>query len=373
MNFKKENEGIFLQRLHFDEPVLDYADNAAQMIKGKKHIILFGAGLTGVAVCRYLRKKGVEPACFCDNNPAKHLRKVEGLTTYRFEEIRDKWEEYVIVISCDAFMEITNQLVKGGVDRENVIWFEPDWLNRPSGQGEFIKEHLIEFEESFRYLEDQRSRDVFLGLLNYKITHNLHYIKGLADEIPYFDKEIVHLSEDEVFVDCGAFIGDTLIDFMRESKGKYKNVICIEPNFENVELLNRAIREQSLKNIEVCSVGLSEKKQQLCFTGTSEGGRIAKSGENIIDCDTIDNLCYEKYRHISFIKMDIEGSEYYALKGAKRVIERDHPTLAVCVYHKQDDFYVLPKLIKELYDGYRLYFRQYELSGEETVCYAVKG
>lgn len=89
-------------------------------------------------------------------------------------------------------------------------------------------------------------------------------------------------------------------------------------------------------------------------------------------CDSIDHICDKNgYKRLDFIKMDIEGSEYDALLGAKNVIRKWHPILAICVYHKEDDFYKIPNLIKDIYQGYKIYFRQYELSDEETVCYAI--
>ena len=179
------------------------------------------------------------------------------------------------------------------------------------------------------------------------------------------------MHENEVFFDCGAFIGDTLNDFIRITEGKYKRVICFEPNIDNVTLLKKTISEKSYENVDVFPCGLSDKKQTLHFSGSSENGRIKKYGEITIECDTIDNLCYDSVDKVTFIKMDIEGSEFYALKGAERIIKRDHPKLAICVYHRMDDFYTLTKCIKAIYSGYKLYFRQYELSGEETVCFAL--
>ena len=175
-----------------------------------------------------------------------------------------------------------------------------------------------------------------------------------------------------MFVDGGSFIGDTVQEFIKQSGGQYGKIICMEPNNENVKSIREMIEKYYISNVDVFPFGLSDKKVTLSFDSSSAmGGRILEDGENQVECDSIDNLCYDKYPRIDFIKMDIEGSEYWALKGARKVIERDHPKLAICVYHKKDDFYVLTRLIKDLYSGYKLYFRQYELSAEETVCYAI--
>ena len=74
---------------------------------------------------------------------------------------------------------------------------------------------------------------------------------------------------------------------------------------------------------------------------------------------------------VTMIKMDIEGSELEALKGAKQTIQRDKPKLAICIYHKPEDIIEIPCYIKELVPRYRLYLRHYGNGDTETVLYAL--
>ena len=189
----------------------------------------------------------------------------------------------------------------------------------------------------------------------------------------YFDKELVSLRDDAVFVDVGAYTGDTLNEFIDVYNKNYSRIICIEPNLNNVKALEGMIKEKGLENVDIYRIGASDKKQTLLFDVTSGiASRASKTGTEKVECNTLDSICMqEKYKHIDMIKMDIEGAEFGALNGAKKTIEKYHPILAICVYHKEDDFYKLTQCIKALYSGYRLYFRQYELSAEETVCYAI--
>ncbi len=120
-------------------------------------------------------------------------------------------------------------------------------------------------------------------------------------------------------------------------------------------------------------MGASNDVKTLYFDSKNGmSARPSEIGDIKVNCDSIDHICDKNaYERIDFIKMDIEGSEYDALNGAENVIKKWHPLLAICVYHKEDDFYKIPNLILKLYSGYRIYFRQYELSDEETVCYAI--
>jgi hypothetical protein len=84
---------------------------------------------------------------------------------------------------------------------------------------------------------------------------------------------------------------------------------------------------------------------------------------------TLDELLYDYTP--TYIKMDIEGGELEALKGARNIIKSAMPILAICVYHKQSDFWEIPLLIRSITEGYRFFLRAYSWSGFEVVCYAV--
>ena len=83
----------------------------------------------------------------------------------------------------------------------------------------------------------------------------------------------------------------------------------------------------------------------------------------------IDDVLYKE--KVSFIKMDIEGSELAALKGCKKIITRNNPKLAICVYHKSEDLIEIPKFILSINPNYKLFLRNYAPSATETVLYAI--
>ena len=187
----EEKVNDFKSKLFFGRPVRDYAGETAEKLMGKDDIVLFGAGITGTKVKKYLDSYGIRVRYFIDNNPNKQGKDIDGVEILPEKKLLELCPDAVILISCDAFMEITRQLVGDGFKRKNILYFEPDWLNSPRGQGGYISAHLKDFAEVFYELADEKSREVYLALLNYKITHELSFLEGKADSVPYFDKELI--------------------------------------------------------------------------------------------------------------------------------------------------------------------------------------
>ncbi len=348
----------------------EYAEEALKVLSDKKNIVLFGAAEYGKIICNYLLNNSIQPMCYSDNSTEKIGGTWNGLGIISPDRIQ---KDYFVVITCNAFREITNQLKEYGLEEDHIFFFDVKWLTHPNGKGKFILEHLEDFENVYHYLADEKSKQVFLNLLNYKLTYKTEYVRVVADEGQYFDPELVVLKNGMVFIDAGSYTGDTLKEIAKHTGGGYKKIVCMEPINANIKILHHVINENGYHDVDVYEIGASDREKIVYFDSKNGmSARPSENGDNRVMCDSIDHICEKKtYEQIDFIKMDIEGCEYDALIGAENVIKKWHPLLAICVYHKEDDFYVIPNLIKKFYPEYKIYFRQYELSDEETVCYAI--
>ena len=127
-------------------------------------------------------------------------------------------------------------------------------------------------------------------------------------------------------------------------------------------------------NIEIINKGAWHQKETLYIQEDSNHGAssISHHGENTIEVERIDK-CIPRGVRVTHIKMDIEGAELNALKGADSIIKKDSPQLAICVYHKIDDFLQISDYLLSIVPEYKLYLRHHNISGTETVLYAIKG
>lgn len=153
----------------------------------------------------------------------------------------------------------------------------------------------------------------------------------------------------------------------------FKKVYAFEPEVSNYELCVRN-RENILENndkIEIINKGLWSREAKLGLAGGETKSFISEHGEKRIDVTSIDSCLNGKDEKVPFIKLDIEGAELEALKGARETIIRDKPDLAICIYHKDEDIVEIPKYILKLNPDYELYIRHYSWAAWETVLYAV--
>jgi FkbM family methyltransferase len=183
---------------------------------------------------------------------------------------------------------------------------------------------------------------------------------------------------DGIVIDCGACWGDTSIYFA-DRVGPKGKVYALEFVKDNLDVLNqnRNVSGYMADRIEVVEKAASHTSGQT-YPYTSRGPSTSikkeiKSGQEQRTAltITIDDLVISKgMPRVDFIKMDIEGSELDALKGARKTIEQYKPRLAISLYHKQNDFFEIPEYLHEVNPDYEFYIDHFSIHQEETVLFA---
>lgn len=218
-------------------------------------------------------------------------------------------------------------------------------------------------------LFDEKSRIVLQGMINFRITHNFDDFPPVSEDDQYFPKEIVEIKKDEVFVDCGAYMGDTERVFYHLSKKIYNKIVCFEPESDNFSALKK--HASNHKNVVLIKKGVWNITTSLHFAGESASGKIEENVTNgiVISVVALDDVV--ECKDATFIKMDIEGAEYNALLGMRNIIKNNRPKLAICIYHSDEDMLRLIELVHSFDSNYKLYVRQHCRDYTETVLYAI--
>ena len=234
----------------------------------------------------------------------------------------------------------------------------------------FFEEHKKEVDDIKNLLEDMRSVSAYEKAIKYRITHDTNYAGDYSIKDQYFPKDIIHLSSEEVFVDCGAFDGDTLAAFRKYSGNKFKQVICFEPDTQNFKGLLRSIGDDN--RIIPIKKGVWNENTIISFS--ENGGtdsKVLKYNDSSQTVEVIKLDDCDACKAATFIKMDIEGAEMNALLGAEMLIRKNRPKLAICIYHSDEDYVRLIKWIDDLNLDYKFYVRNHSFDITETVLYAI--
>lgn len=241
---------------------------------------------------------------------------------------------------------------------------------------DFFVEHSEEVEKVYDLLKDEFSKKLYLNLINYRISRNPKYLKGMTEETPQYYPDEPNLRAtmpegfgNHVFMDLGAYDGDSVRGFIEYVGGKYDGIIAVEASEKNYKFLLESCRD--LRNIECINIGIADEKKMMRFSVSDAKNSFASpDGECMLDVDSVDNIL--KDRKVSFIKMDIEGAEYDAIWGACKTIKKWTPILAISVYHLTEDLFRIAFEVEKITPGtYEYYLRHYSPTMIETVLYAV--
>lgn len=350
-------------------------------------VALYGAGSSGIALLLALRRAGIFPLCFADGAPGKWGAEVMGLEVVPPEELARRFGANILVVVCintdgqtycRSFDEALRQGGHSGVYERlrgcgcmNVVdyialrrcfaLFRGDNTgNLPSCPDvDCLVEHRENIERVYERLGDGQSREIYANILTFRLFGEGPEIQTLSQEEKYFPRELFALSEEEHFVDCGAYDGQTLRDLLARTGGRIGAWYALEPDASNYERLERfaaqlpeGLREKI--TLSPCAAWSGERDIPLCALH-GPGSFAAPYGGTRVRATTIDKLL--DGRRATAVKMNIEGSELAALRGAKETIRRWRPRLMIAGYHKTWDFWEAPELMLEA--GYSVYLRSY--------------
>ncbi len=342
----------------------------------KAPIAIYGAGFAGVVTFRCFKSCGITPVCFIDKN--KYGTQLEGICVIKPEQLCEFASGATVVVSMytmgELFAEIKQMLYQLGV-KEVVHLFELRQMqdlmkNQPFPlyiDEKFISDNQNSYTKFRELLEDEKSKSTLDDILEFISLNPNKEICSLPIKEQYLPyKDVYSQIDDEIFVDCGAFIGEVFESFYHINNGKYSAYIAFEPE---VISYNKLVENTKGYNIQTHNLGLSDRPERLSFENIANAnGIISDKKLPKTECRPLDDILTDC--HPTFIKIDVEGYEAKVLSGAKCLIKEDMPIIAIAVYHKKQDLWQLPFWINDNFSGYKFYLRSY-MNYMETICYAV--
>ncbi|MBQ9479080.1 MAG: FkbM family methyltransferase [Selenomonadaceae bacterium] len=241
------------------------------------------------------------------------------------------------------------------------------------------------YKAAYELFDEELSREIFTEVLNVRFK-----LKAPSALYPYFDPnqyftlpEMNIIENDSVFVDCGAFVGDSVEKFINASQSIFGKIYAFEPSKaqQKAFLARRArlLAEWALTDsqIQLIRAGVGSKRARAEMTAgimsdniigqTFDKATFGSNSDNAIDIVPLDEVLTDE--NVRLIKSDVEGFEMEMLRGAEQIIRTKKPLLALSIYHKLSDYYEMPLFIKSLVPEYKLRLRHHSKEFTETVLY----
>lgn len=286
-------------------------------------------------------------------------------------------KDTVFVICCQYGEEVKRQL-------EDLGFYHIFWINdiiidtyQVLHDSTRCEDYINNIGDLFELCEDEKSRFILSKVLELRVTA-LNQTDGyneIYSPYQYFEPDIVQLSNNEVFIDCGAYDGDTVDEFIKTTSATFNKIYAFEmdeSNYQNMLHRFQNYPDEVRDRIIGINKGVSSKREKIKYCSSDTSSRIDSiNGEKIAIVDKIDDMV-DYSEEVSFICMDIEGAEIEALKGARKTILKHKPKLAISIYHNINHIWEIPKLIQNMLPEYKFYIRHHNLMGGDTVLYAIK-
>jgi len=303
----------------------------AEKLQKGSHCLIYGAGVAGHYLAGRFKQFGVNVDCFIDQDESKGpVDKDTGIKVISEKELAE------------------NKALYG--DKTVIISYPV----KPVADG--VRKRLIDE----------------IGIDEKNIRFGIFDLRNNQGQ--YFD--YFEARENEVFVDCGCFDGATCFNFAGWCGAKgFDHIYSFEADPKNYAKSKEILAP--LGKCELFPYGTADVHKKVyfaadafetsCIISREEAEKRNFEGVEEIETVALDDVLEGK--RITFIKMDIEGAEYEALLGAKKLIMENRPRMAISVYHKFEDFVTIANLVLEMHPDYRITYRHYGFDDLETVMY----
>lgn len=341
-----------------------------RLMETEKPIVMYGMGDGAEKILSVMEKKGIRPAEFMASDEFVRGHSFHGYRVKKLSEIEEQYDDFLLVICFgSAIPEVMERVTVLSEKYETVV---PDVPVAGEGlfDGAFLTAHEGELQEVRSLFADERSLEVFGALLRYRYTGDLSVLRAAESEKSEA-LSLLHIGTNEIYMDLGAYDGDTVEEFLRLTGKRFEKIYAVEPDRRNYMKMRRRLYSLGSGVFTHLNAAVTEEDGSVTFARRSGRGssvmveNTADGGNGFprnIRMETVDGRSVDsilKGNRATLIKYDVEGSEEAALRGSAETIRKYKPRLIVSLYHRTEDYITLPLLIRELNPAYKLYLRHH--------------
>lgn len=329
-------------------------------------VAVYGTGNGADRVFDEFERLGIKVSAVIASDGFVRSRTFHGFTVKSVSQLENEIGDFAVALCFASPLPEVIDSIKKLNDRHRVIMPSVPVFGDNIFNKEFLKNNLPAVEKAYSLLCDEQSKKVFESIIRFQITGELNCC--FECETPKSEAyELLDLGESESFLDLGAYRGDTVEEFLENTKS-FEKIVAVEPDkrtFKKLQANCESIENCTLLNNAVWSCDCT-----LEFDGNKGRGACASKGKEEINAVCVDGI-FEKHGNFTYLNVDIEGAESEMLKGAQNALE-SKPKICMAAYHRSEDIFELVNKINKLNSDYRIFLRHHpHISFWDTNIYCV--
>ena len=321
----------------------------------KKPVVLYGMGDGADKVLAAFDRYGIKASAVIASDDFVRGQKFHDFTVKKLSDVETEFGDIIIALCfASQLPDVMEHITKISEKHETLVPSVPVFGNKLF-DNDFITENKEQIESTYSLLADDLSKKVYENILKFYCTGRIDLLPPVTTDKDEAFGNILNLSENESYVDLGAYNGDTIDEFLHYTNGSYKRIIAFEPNAKNFEKLK--LHCKGMANVSLWQLGSYSKNTELIFNNKSgRNSAISDKGvaTKVATVDTI--LCGMA---AGYIKADVEGADMETLIGMQKTMENCKPKLNFSAYHRFEDIFRLALYIHSVNPDYKIFLRHH--------------
>ena len=331
-------------------------DIRTMLAKTDRPIIIYGTGNGADKIMNGFEILGIKVCGFMASDGFVRDRSFRGFHVMPLSEIESRFPDPVIIIAFGSQRAEVIENILAISKKHTVLCADVPVYGENIFDSRFYEKNIRDIENTYSMLSDDISKHTFENIISFKLSGRLEYLTECFCEKDEAFRNILRLGKNESYLDLGAYRGDTISEFLDYTDGSYSDITALEPDRKTYKKLCEYAG--GMENTKLFNMGIWSEDCDMHFNNSlGRGSSIRSDGEQTLAVTKIDTL-YKK-RRLTYLKADVEGAEEQMIKGGIDTLRRDKPKLNIALYHRSEDIFKLPLMIKKIQPEYNIFMRQH--------------
>lgn len=332
-----------------------------------KPIVMYGTGNGADKVVDVLNELNIPLSGVTASSTFVRKREFRGFPVMPIERFEEIYDDFILIITFGTSIPEVMDNIYNLAEKHTVLVPVVPVIGTQIFDRDFYNKHYEEIELAYNLMADDTSKKIFKGYIEFLYGGRLDTLKSITTLEDEAFRNILKLTENEVYVDIGAYRGDTVDTFLSYTKENYNHIICAEPDTKTFKKLTDHCAH--LPRFEAHNVAVTHIDGEIGFTD-AHGRQSAVGGDVMQKSVTLTTLCGDKVP--TYIKIDAEGCENEIISASGNIFTTHKPKLNIAAYHKCEDIFTLPILLNRLNPDYRIHLRHHPyIPAWDTLFYCI--